>query len=81
MITSYMLRNRPDQTVGEINRIIRTLKNMESSITVISNDRKYAIIIGEDQPINPNTGKPYPFGIYKYRISGSKLILEEDYNV
>lgn len=69
---SYDLKHRPDQTVHSLNELLEQLSSMRDSIRVISNDKKNVIIIG-NQPINPNTGKPYSFGIHTYRVLGDRL--------
>lgn len=69
---SYDLKHRPDQTVHSLNELLEQLSSMRNSIRVISNDKKNVIIIG-NQPINPNTGKPYSFGIHTYRVLGDRL--------
>lgn len=71
-LTSYMLRSRPDQTVDTLNRALDFLEGMQSSIRIVSKDKKNVIIIGE-QPVNPNTGLPYSFGIHTYEIKGDRL--------
>ena len=73
MITPFMLRYRPDQTAQAINQIVGRLDGLQNSITVVSKDRKKVIIIGEGQPINPETGKPYEFGIHTYEVKGDRL--------
>lgn len=75
----FMLRGRPQQTVDALNGMLEKLERMDSQIAVMSKDRKHVIIIGEGHPIDPDTGKPYPFGIRKYRIEGDRLELEHDY--
>lgn len=77
--TSWMFRNRPDQTVDTLNEMLTRLDALQSSIRVVSKDKKNVIIIGEGHPVDPNTGRPYSFGIRKYRIRGDKLELEHDY--
>lgn len=72
MITAYSLKRRPDQTVFTLNQALRQLENMQQSIKVLSADGKQVIIIGE-QPVNPETKKPYPFGIRTYNIKGDRL--------
>lgn len=72
MFDSFSLKRRPDQTVYKLNGIIDTLEEMETTVRVFSKDRKKVIIIGE-QPINPATRKPYPFGIHTYNIKGDRL--------
>lgn len=69
---SYDLKKRPDQTVFALNEILEQLSSMQNSIRVISKDKKNVIIIG-NQPINPNTGRPYSFGIHTYRVLGDRL--------
>lgn len=69
---SYDLKHRPDQTVFSLNELLEQLSSMRNSIRVISNDKKNVIIIG-NQPINPNTGRPYSFGIHTYRVLGDRL--------
>lgn len=72
MIDPFMLRRRPDQTSMELNGMLAKLRSMEKSIKVMSEDKKTLIVIG-NQPINPNTGKPYSFGIHTYRTKGDRL--------
>lgn len=72
MITAYSLKRRPDQTVFTLNQALKQLENMQQSIKVLSADGKQVIIIGE-QPVNPETKKPYPFGIHTYNIKGDRL--------
>lgn len=72
MITAYSFRRRPDQTVFTLNQALKQLENMQQSIKVLSADGKQVIIIGE-QPVNPETKKPYPFGIHTYNIKGDRL--------
>lgn len=69
---SYMLRNRPDQTVDQLNEMQELLARMQNTIRVVSKDRKFVMIIGE-QPVNPSTGQPYSFGIHTYQILGDRL--------
>ena len=71
-LTSFMLRGRPDQTVETINAALDLLEGMQSSIRIVSKDKKNVIIIGE-QPVNPSTGLPYSFGIHTYEIKGDRL--------
>lgn len=71
-IDPFMLRARPDQVSYSINELLFRLDEMNRSIKVTSDDRKTVIIIGE-QPVNPNTGKPYSFGIHTYQIKGDRL--------
>ena len=69
---SFMLRNRPDQTVEQLNNMQEMLALMRNTVRVVSKDRKFVIIIGE-QPVNPSTGEPYSFGIHTYQILGDRL--------
>lgn len=69
---AYMLRHRPDQTVDELNEMLDRLNLMQSSIRIVSKDKKNVIIIGE-QPVNPSTGQPYSFGIHTYQLLGDRL--------
>lgn len=71
-LTSNMLKSRPDQTTATINEMIEQLERMGSTIRIVSKDKKYVIIIGE-QPVNPSTGVPYSFGIHTYQILGDRL--------
>lgn len=71
-LTSNMFKYRPDQTIYALNELLDRIDGMQNSIRVISEDRKNVIIIG-NQPINPNTGKPYSFGIHTYRVLGDRL--------
>lgn len=70
--TSWMFRNRPDQTVDTLNEMLARLDALQSSIRITSKDKKSCIIIGE-QPVNPQTGRPYSFGIHTYEIKGDRL--------
>lgn len=72
MISSWDLRNRPDQTVRTLNDALNVLSGMRKSIKIISEDNKNVIIIG-NQPTDPSTGKPYSFGIHTYKILGDRL--------
>lgn len=72
MITPEMFRRRPDQTAMQINDALLQLLSMKNTIRVVSRDEKNVIIIGE-QPVNPQTGKPYSFGIHTYEIKGDRL--------
>ena len=74
MIDPFMLRKRPDQTSYQLNNMIAELASMKRSIKIMSDDGRSAIIIGNGQPIDPDTGKPYPFGIYKYQVLGDRLV-------
>lgn len=68
----FMLRARPDQTSAELNEMLDRLNALQSTIRVVSKDKKNVIIIGE-QPVNPQTGRPYSFGIHTYEIKGDRL--------
>ena len=70
--TSWDLRHRPDQTADTLNEMLARLDSLNSSIRVVSKDKKNVIIIG-NQPTDPNTGRPYSFGIHTYRILGDRL--------
>lgn len=72
MITPYTLKHRRDQVSFSLNQVIDQLASMQNSIRILSSDRKQVIIIGE-QPTNPATNKPYPFGIKTYNIKGDRL--------
>lgn len=72
--TSYDLKRRPDQTVYALNDLATQLAAMKNSIRVVSEDKSSIIIIGT-QPIDPNTKKPYPFGIHTYKVKGDRLEL------
>lgn len=69
---SFMLRNRPDQTVEQLNEMLTRLDGLGSTIRVVSKEKDRIIIIG-NQPVNPSTGKPYSFGIHTYKILGDRL--------
>lgn len=71
-VTSFMLRRRPDQTTYTINQLINKVDEMNSTVRILSKDKKSVIIIGE-QPVNPATGKPYSFGIHTYKVLGDRL--------
>lgn len=77
--TPFMLRGRPDQTVRELNKMQDKLNTLNHTIRVMSSDNKWCIIIGEGQGTDPSTGKPYPFGIYKYKVKGDRLEMEKNY--
>ena len=70
--TSYNLRHRPDQTVYTMNKVANKVDQMQATIRLLSEDGKSVIIIG-NQPENPTTHKPYPFGIRKYAVKGDRL--------
>lgn len=72
MISSWSLKHRPDQTVRDLNEAINTLEGLRRSVRIVSDDNKKVIIIG-NQPIDPDTGKPYSFGIHTYQIKGDRL--------
>lgn len=72
MIDPFMFRARPDQTARQINDAFNQILAMKNTIRVVSRDKKNVIIIGE-QPVNPQTGKPYSFGIHTYEIKGDRL--------
>ena len=72
--TSNGLHRAPDQTVYRLNEIRQQIARSRSFIPVISKDGKDVIIIGE-QPINPTTKKPYPFGIRRYAVKGDRFEL------
>lgn len=71
-LTSNMLKSRPDQTIDTINEMLDRLDAMQSSIRIVSADKKKVIIIG-NQPVDPSTGKPYSFGIHTFNILGDRL--------
>lgn len=75
MFTPYNLKRRPDQTTRELNKMQKELAATKSSLQVTSADGKHVIIIG-NQPTDPSTKKPYPFGINQYLIKGDRLELE-----
>lgn len=70
--TSNGLRHSPDQTVYRMNEIRQKMESNRGSIRVVSEDGKNVIIIG-NQPIDPTTKKPYPFGIRRYAVKGDRL--------
>lgn len=72
--TSGSLRHLPDQTVYGMNELRQEMAAAKSSLRVTSEDGKDVIIIG-NQPINPTTKKPYPFGIRRYAVKGDRLEL------
>lgn len=72
MFTSHSFRRSPDQTVHDLNSLLRKVDSMEASIRLTSADGKECIILG-NQPTDPSTRKPYPFGIHKYLIKGDRL--------
>lgn len=74
MFTPYGLRRRPDQTVFSMNELAKLLAEMQTTIRVVSKDKKHVIIIGE-QPLNSVTKKQYAFGIKKYEVKGDRLEL------
>lgn len=77
MFTPYNLKKRPDQTVASLNKIEDNLAAQRFSQRIVSRDGKSCIVIG-NQPNGPD-GKPYPFGIIKYKIKGDRLELERTY--
>lgn len=72
MITPDMLKKRPDQIAYQLNVILDKLDDMKNSIVLKSEDGSVIIILGQ-QPIDPATNKPYPFGIGNYRVKGDRL--------
>lgn len=72
MITPDMLKKRPDQVAYQLNVILDELDDMKRSIVLKSEDGSVIMILGQ-QPINPATNKPYPFGIHQYRVLGDRL--------
>lgn len=72
--TSYGMRKSPDQTTFRLNELRQQMESNRGSIRVVSRDTKDVIIIG-NQPINPTTKKPYPFGICRYAVKGDRLEL------
>ena len=43
---SYDLKKRPDQTVFDLNELAQALTSMQSTIRIVSQDKKNVIIIG-----------------------------------
>lgn len=72
--TSSGMRHAPDQTVYRMNELRQQMESNKGSIRVVSEDGDDIIVIG-NQPINPATHKPYPFGIRKYAVKGDRLEL------
>lgn len=72
MFTPRGFKYTPDQTSFELNLMMNQLKMMQSCIKVMSEDKHNVIIIG-NQPVNPQTGKAYPFGIHTYKVLGDRL--------
>lgn len=72
--TSRGMRQAPDQTTFRLNEMRRQMELNRGTIRVVSEDGKDVIIIG-NQPINPTTKKPYPFGINRYAVKGDRLEL------
>lgn len=72
--TSGALRKAPDQTVYGMNELRQQVAAARSSLRVTSEDGSVIIVIG-NQPIDPATRKPYPFGIRKYAVKGDRLEL------
>lgn len=70
--TSWALKHRPDQTVDSLNGMLDQLIEIKSQLRIVSKDKKNVIIIG-NQPVNPQTGRPYSFGIHTYEIKGDRL--------
>lgn len=72
--TSGGMRRAPDQTTFRLNEMRQQMEAARSSIRLSNEDGSVIIVIGL-QPINPATGKPYPFGIQKYAVKGDRLEL------
>lgn len=72
--TSHGMRKAPDQTVFGLNELRQEVAAARSSLRIVSSDGKNVIIIG-NQPIDPTTKKPYPFGINRYAVKGDRLEL------
>ena len=72
--TSHGMRKAPDQTVFGMNELRQQMAAARSSLRLVSEDGKNVIIIG-NQPIDPTTKRPYPFGINRYAVKGDRLEL------
>ena len=72
--TSHGMRHSPDQTAYGLNELRQEVAAARASLRIVSKDGKDVIIIG-NQPINPTTKKPYPFGINRYAVKGDRLEL------
>ena len=72
--TSSGMRHAPDQTVYGMNELRHQVASTRATLRVVSEDGKNVIIIG-NQPIDPTTKKPYPFGIRSYAVKGDRLEL------
>lgn len=72
--TSYGMRKAPDQTTFRLNEMRQLMESSKGSIRVVSEDKNDILVIG-NQPINPTTKKPYPFGICRYAVKGDRLEL------
>lgn len=70
--TSNALRRAPDQTVFGMNELRQQIAAAQSSLRITSEDGSVIIVIG-NQPIDPTTRKPYPFGVRKYAVKGDRL--------
>lgn len=70
--TPFTLKGRPEQTAYQLNVMLEKLEQMESSIVLKSKGDNVIMVLGE-QPINPATNKPWPFGIHTYRKLGDRL--------
>lgn len=72
--TSRGMRRTPDQTVYGLNQLSSAIEGMKSSLRITSSDGSDIIVIG-NQPIDPTTKQPYPFGIRRYAVKGDRLEL------
>ena len=70
--TSSGMRHAPDQTTFRLNEMRQQMESNRGSIHVVSEDKNDIIVIG-NQPIDPTTKKPYPFGIRRYAVKGDRL--------
>lgn len=71
--TSKAMRRSPDQTVYGLNQLAQNIREMQSSIRLSSEDGSVIIVIGT-QPMNPDTKKPYEFGVRRYLVKGDRLV-------
>lgn len=71
--TSRGLRKAPDQTVFNLNELASQLRGERGSFRIVSADGSAMIVIG-NQPMDPDTRKPYPFGVRRYIVKGDRLI-------
>lgn len=71
--TSSAMRRIPDQHTYGLNQMAQDIKEIKSSLRILSEDGSAIIVIG-NQPMDPATKKPYGFGVRRYLVKGDRLV-------